>query len=84
MLDIRKWNYETHEYDPYEVPADKTIVIYTQDMDMPIDCANCFKGMTFGQGYTSRTLHTHVGLGYPVCEDCYEEEINEERKAKSN
>lgn len=71
---LRKWDYATHEYKPYEVPDDKTFIVYSADMDLPVNCANCFKDMTYGQGYTSRTIHTEVGFGYPVCEDCYEKE----------
>lgn len=82
VQDIQKWNFQSHEYEPYTVPADATIVLYTVDMDLPINCTNCFKDMVFGQGYTSRTLHTHVGLGYPVCEDCYEEEVKAEKASK--
>lgn len=74
MVDIRKWNYETHEYDPYTPPKGWAPVLVTDNMDLPIKCAACGKDMTFGVGYTSRELHTTVGFGYPVCEDCYEEE----------
>jgi len=79
---LQKWNFNTSEYEPYTTPADKTIVLYTIDMDLLINCTSCFKDMTFGQGYTSRTLHNHFGLGYPVCEDCYEQEWEDEKEAK--
>jgi hypothetical protein len=81
-IDIQKWNYKTHQYDPYEVPENVTLVIYSIDMDLPINCAACFKPMTYGVGYTSRTLHNHVGFGYPVCEEDYEKEVEAEKASK--
>lgn len=74
MLNIGKWNYDTRQYDPYTPDPSWVIVLYTQDMDLPINCTSCGKHMDFGSGYTSRELHTSMGMGYPVCEDCYEEE----------
>lgn len=83
MLDIGKWNYQTKVYDPYEVPDGVVICIYSQDMDLAINCAGCFKPMTYGQGYTSRELHNHIGFGYPVCEACYTAERKREAVAKN-
>ena len=34
--------------------------------------------MEYGDGYTSRTIHTINGFGYVVCEDCYDKERKEE------
>lgn len=82
-FDIGKWNYQTKEYDPYEIPSGVVICLYSQDMDLPINCTSCFKLMTYGQGYTSRELHNHIGLGYPVCDDCYAAERERERLAKN-
>lgn len=90
MLDIFKegtigrWNYETKVYDPYTIDPSWNVVLYTQDMDLAINCASCGKAMTYGQGYTSRELHTQVGMGYPVCEDCYEEEYEREKIYKTH
>lgn len=80
---LRKWDYDAHEYKPFEVPGDKIIVLYSNDMNLPINCTNCFKDMTFGDGYTSRTIHNDVGFGYPVCEDCYEKEHADEVQHRS-
>lgn len=80
MFDIRKWNFESHEYEAYTVPEGTVLVIYSVNMDQFTNCAGCFKDMTFGDGYTSRTLHNSYGIAYPVCSDCYEKECDEERK----
>lgn len=79
---IGKWNYETHEYDPVVIDPTWKVVLYTEDMNLPINCTSCGKDMTFGQGYTSRELHTEHGFGYPVCEDCYEQERDRETERK--
>lgn len=78
-IDIRKWNYETHEYDAYTPPEGWVPVLVTDDMELAIKCASCGKDMDFGSGYTSKELHTTVGFGYPVCEDCYEKESERDR-----
>lgn len=89
MLDIQRWNYQTKQYDPYTPPAEWVLVIYSEDMDLTINCANCGTPMPFGRGYTSRELHTHVGFGYPVCATCYTAECkrdtdNRKKEAAKN
>lgn len=81
--DIGKWNYVTHQYDPYEVPKDKVLRTYSNDMNEVINCASCFKEIRYGNGYTSRVLHTHFGIGFGVCSECYDNEREEERKYKN-
>lgn len=79
MLLLQKWNFQTHTYEPFESPA-IVLKIYSEDMDERCDCANCGKIMTYGDGYTSKTIHTEGGFGYPVCSECYEKEVEEDRK----
>ncbi len=76
--DFGKWNYETKSYDPYTPDPSWVIGFYSTDMDELINCAQCGKEIKFGDGYTSREIHTPVGMGYSVCESCYEEEYNRE------
>lgn len=64
------------EYKPYSVPRDWKCPIYTDDMDLEINCTSCWKETTFGVCYTSRQIHNEMWFGYPVCEECY----NKERK----
>lgn len=71
---IQKWNPDTKEYEPYSIPEDWTVILYADDMELPINCASCGKDMTYGEGYTSRQIHNSIGLGYPVCDGCYEVE----------
>lgn len=79
---MQKWDFDKHEYLPFEVPDDRIVVLYTEDMDLPIDCTNCGKHMTYGKGLTSRTIHNHFGLGYPVCQDCYDKEWELEKASR--
>lgn len=75
---LRKWNYKTNKYDPYEVPDDWNVSFFEADMGSIVNCAECGKSIVIGQGYTSRKIHTSFGMGYVVCKDCYDKEIEEE------
>lgn len=77
---MQKWNYEIRKYEPYEVPDDWKVSLYENDMDTIVNCAICGKEMTFGEGYTSRTIHSEYGVGYCICYDCYHGEWEQEHK----
>lgn len=76
---LKKWNYQTGEYDPFESPA-TVLSLYSEDMLAEVDCASCGERMTYGDGYTSKEIHNNFGLGYPVCENCYEEEVKRDKE----
>ena len=67
---IQKWN--GTEYEDYEVPLDWKIMLFSFNMDEPINCVNCGKQIKYGDGYTSLRYHNNHGMGYMECEDCYE------------
>lgn len=71
---IRKWNYEEHTYEPYEVPDDWKCRAYTMDLSEVVNCPHCGKELPFGETYTSMEIHTNGGFGFGVCGDCYEKE----------
>ena len=73
---LQKWNYQTRQYDPYEVPDDWNVKTYSVDMDEIINCAHCGAQITFGSSYTSHEIHTEHGMGYCVCHVCYFEYEN--------
>lgn len=77
---LNRWNYETQEYDPYGVPEDWNVKSYSDDMDEIVNCPHCGKKVTYGSCYTSREIHTTNGLGYAVCENCYDAERTRENK----
>lgn len=76
---IKRWNYETHEYDDVYVngPCLRT---YSDDPDAPTKCPNCGKIIKFGESFTSYEYRTETGIGYAVCEKCHQEELD--RKIK--
>lgn len=80
MIDIQKWNYDTRSYDPYDIPEGARILLVTDDMDKKIDCTSCFRPITFGESYTSQEIHTSIGFGYPVCDNCYALETDRRRE----
>lgn len=79
---MRKWNYETKEYELYSVPEDWYCPLYENDMDKKVNCACCGKEIRVGDGYTSQEIHTFSGFGYSVCEDCHAKE--RERRNENN
>lgn len=82
MLKVQKWNFETREYEPYEVPDNWNIKTYCKNMDEIIVCPHCGRKFTFGECYTSKQIHTRLGMGLAVCGECYTKECAEEAKAR--
>lgn len=76
---LKKWNWKTREYDPYEIPDDWNVKTYSEDMDEIVNCPHCGRKVVFGDTYTSREIHTEHGFGYSVCGDCYSREWERER-----
>ena len=72
---LRKWNYDTHEYEPYNIPDEWCCKWYGTDMIKVINCCKCGKEITFGSAYSSLEVHTVMGFGYMVCEECHEVEM---------
>lgn len=70
------WNAETHKYEPYVLPEGASC--YEEDMDKVVSCACCGKKLKYGDTFTSRRIHTFLGFGYGVCEDCYRKEFENE------
>lgn len=73
-MKAKKWNPKTREYHDYELPKNASVGFLSNNMDKEIACARCGKKMLFGDGYTSKQIHTEYGFGYAVCEQCYEKE----------
>lgn len=78
-MSLQRWDFEKRGYEPYSVPDDWNISVYCADMNTVINCAECGRKMTYGEGYTSRRIHTKMGFGYCVCEECYRKEWADER-----
>lgn len=83
-MEIRKWNYKTHEYDSIEVPDEWNVSLYTENMDEIVNCPHCGKELRYGETYTSKEIHNWIGLGYGVCEECYEEEWKRRKKYRTD
>ena len=81
---LRKWNYEKQEYEPYEIPDDWDCRTYCADMEQIVNCPHCGKKLEFGDTYTSRVIHTLYGMGFGVCQKCYEKEWREEKSYKDS
>jgi DNA-directed RNA polymerase subunit RPC12/RpoP len=80
-MKAKKWDFEKREYKTYELP--KSAAMYEEDMDKVISCAECGSKIKFGNGYTSKAIHTEFGFGYTVCENCHNEENRKEKIYKN-
>lgn len=70
---VKKYNYKTGAYEPYELP--KGACQCAETMDTEIACATCAQLIKFGDSYTSLRVHGEFGIAYMVCEECYAEEL---------
>ena len=77
-MKLRKWNYQTKEYEAFEVPNEYKCSTFCADIDEIVTCPSCGKNLPYGDTYASLEFHTTHGIGYAVCEACY----SEERKRK--
>lgn len=71
---LQRWNWKKHQYEEYEVPDNWFVTTIAFDLDTFVDCASCGKGVPYGLTYTSMEIHTDMGMGYCVCQECYDEE----------
>ena len=72
---LRKWNYEKHKYEAHYVPVNWNVKIYADNMEEIINCAHCGKKIKAGDSYTSCEIHNEVGIGYGICEKCFNKEM---------
>lgn len=79
---LLKWNYRYQVYDSYEIPEDWNVKTFSNDMDEIVNCCQCGKAIKFGDGYTSKEVHTKAGMGYAVCEDCYSQEWERDKESR--
>lgn len=78
-MKLKKWNYKTHTYDEYNVPDVWNVKTFSTDMEEEVNCVQCGKKLLFGSCYTSLEVHTEMGFGYAVCEECYGKEWKRRR-----
>lgn len=74
---MQKRDPKTRKYKPYKIPSNWFTPLMCFDMDKPVNCASCWVLHTFGTCYTSRRIHNNIGLGYPVCTECYNKEFDD-------
>ena len=79
---LNKWNWEKKEYDKYYVPKEWVMILFSNDMEVKVNCAQCGKVLEYGQCYTSLEVHNNHGFGFGVCEECYKCEHERRRKSE--
>ena len=83
-LVLRKWNYDTHKYEPLIIPDNWYCTLFSNNMKTKINCPHCGKVITYGDSYTSLEIHNDHGLGYGVCYDCHALEVARKLKSKES
>lgn len=78
--EARKWLWRENRYEEYKLPKGKYIVS-TDDMEALTTCPHCGKEFPYGECYTSREIHSVMGIGLWVCKDCYTQEWLEYEEA---
>ena len=78
---MKRWSYKTQSYIKYDVPKKWKCLIYCDDMDEKINCAECGKEITFGESYSSHRIFNDSGVfSHMVCPECHEREYEEEKR----
>ena len=73
---LERWDYKARAYKPYEIPDTWKVGVYRENLSDDVDCAICGDTITYGESYTSPTIHTEIlGIGYCVCGKCHMEEM---------
>lgn len=74
-MEVGRWNYESHSYNPVIFPDGWLCTTYATDMNMEINCANCGIVTKVGKCYTSMEIHEQqFGFGFFVCKNCHDAE----------
>lgn len=76
---LERFNRQKHKYEEYGVPVNWNVKCYA-DLEDIVNCAQCGKELKFEDCYTSLEVHTDIGIGFAVCEDCYEAEWQRRKK----
>ena len=75
-MTLKRWNWRKRKYENYDVPDSWCVKTFVNDLDTVVNCAHCGNGVPFGITYTSMEIHTGIGIGYAVCDECHEKELN--------
>lgn len=81
---LQKYNAEKKEYEEYKVSDNWNVTTFSYDMKEIVNCAQCGRELPYGKCYTSLEVHTELGMGYAVCDGCYEAERSRRKKYKQD
>ena len=81
---LSKWNCKKHKYEPYEVPDEWDVKLYSDNMEEIVNCSQCGTELKYGATFTSKEIHNYVGLGFAVCYNCYQEEWKRKEESEEN
>lgn len=82
-MKFKKWNVLLHKYEETEIPDSWNCKTYSDDMDEIVNCPQCGRRLRFGETYTSLEVHTSIGFGFGVCQECYDKEWERKRSEEN-
>lgn len=82
-MKINRWNYTTRQYETVTIP-DSWYSVLAGDPNEEVHCVKCGKMIRRGNSFHSLEYHTDAGISYPVCDDCYREEMRRKLKDAEN
>lgn len=74
-----KYDFKERRYKRYILPAGAAME--RDNLEDVVNCANCGRTITYGESYTSLTIHNPYGIGYCVCGQCHYKEIVDARSS---
>ena len=81
---MKKYNREIKKYDSYQIPLHWKCVVWENNMNTIINCANCGKEIIVGSSYNSQEIFEDNGwFSYLICFDCYQQEYERKRQMES-
>ena len=72
---MNRWDYKTHTYLKWAIPAEWKVVLTCEDMEEKVNCCQCGREVEFGNTYSSQEVQNDYGLGYATCEECHNKEM---------
>ncbi len=72
-----KWNRQRSCYEKYSLPAGARLVA---EKGQTVACAGCGKPVRFEDSYVSGQIHNPYGIGFLICGECHQAEIEKRRE----
>lgn len=79
---LMRWDYKKHQYKKILRDSKWLYKTFSFSDKTKVNCCNCNKCIQFGDSYTSLEYHNDLGIGYAICDRCYNKELERRKKYK--